>query len=271
MKKLSLVLFSFVCASAVLADGAGWGSPATTDSREEKSVNRTTQVGSENANRRVFDDELRSCTPFELALFAPLQVPSTAYDVKGLRLDLIWGINHDVYGLDLGLAGYATGNARGLQITGFNFIDRTFAGAQFGALANIVSGNAYGLQLAGVFNYDLDLFMGAQIALVNDNRNFYGMQLGGLNWNWGYSKGFQLSLLNVNENEFTGMSIGAVNVGTYVSGAQFGLVNVATGSMRGLQVGCFNAAEVLQGLQIGVLNVAANSKLPILPIVNARF
>lgn len=246
MKKSAIVLSSLVFAAA--AFGAEEGQPA------QSAV-----------------DEKIPWTPLELCLASPLQVPFECWNVYGLRLSVFFGQSRDVYGLDLGLVGRTSGDMFGLQAGGFNWVENWMAGAEFGAVANLVNGDATGLQVAGALNYDTGLFQGFQCAFVNCDKNFEGLQVGAINWNYGLSAGLQIGVANANPtDEYAGWAIGAVNCAVNFTGAQFGAVNAAE-KMTGFQLGLFNAATTLNGVQIGVLNVAGNAALPILPVCNGRF
>lgn len=125
-------------------------------------------------------------TPLEIALFPPLQLPSTGYGVTGLRLSLV-GKNREVRGLDIALLGNMTDVAfRGVAISGlFNYNpgSSTITGLQVAGLANINSGtnSVYGVQLA-VFN-SAGTVHGLQLGLVNMAKELHGVQIGLVNMN----------------------------------------------------------------------------------------
>ena len=209
-------------------------------------------------------------TPLEIGIASPIQFPSPAWIVDGIRFDLFYGDSYEVNGLDLGLVGRTRKDFRGIALNAFNWYDGPSWGVQLGALANVSLNNVYSLQFAGIANYVYNEMRGVQLALVNQNGPFYGVQLGAVNWNRGVSYGVQIGVANANINEFNGASIGLVNWADRSSGASIGVVNVAKNG-SGLQLGVFNSAETFEGLQIGVLNINQNGALPIMCIVNANF
>jgi hypothetical protein len=127
-------------------------------------------------------------TPIEIALVPPLQLPSTEFEVKGLRLSVV-GLNREVYGLDLALLGNMTNvEFKGVAISGlfnYNRGGATATGLQLAALANINTGpsTVYGVQLA-VFNRAETVY-GLQLGLVNIVNSLHGIQIGLINVNSG--------------------------------------------------------------------------------------
>lgn len=83
-----------------------------------------------------------------VSVINPIQIVNKAEDVKGLRLNLIYGVNNDVSGIDLGLINKSTGEQRGIQLGLYN---STF--------------DFYGLQV-GLIN-KTDWLDGVQIGLIN--------------------------------------------------------------------------------------------------------
>ena len=73
-------------------------------------------------------------SPVQISLFAPVQIVPMDKSVWGLRLDLIYGKNANVTGLDWGLVNHDTGD--GLQLGLANFTE-TMHGLQIGA-GNII-------------------------------------------------------------------------------------------------------------------------------------
>ena len=60
-------------------------------------------------------------SPIGIGLAAPIQLPPVMSDVYGLRLGGFFGYNHDVYGLDLGVAEVCSGGFRGLQVSALSW------------------------------------------------------------------------------------------------------------------------------------------------------
>ena len=137
-------------------------------------------------------------TAVQLSLFAPTQLFYQSYSVEGLRLDLIYGLNQNVRGVDLGLIneslGYAGGLELGLsnrvskefggvQIGLFNEVKWEFSGVQIGVLANIDVRPARGVEASIFYNDAQEEIRGLQFGLVNHAASLYGVQIGLLNFN----------------------------------------------------------------------------------------
>ena len=211
-------------------------------------------------------------SPIGIGLAAPIQLPYVESDVYGLRLGGFFGYNHDVYGLDLGVAEVCSGGFRGLQVSALSWTDHdSVYGVQVAGLANVVNASTKALQIAPL-NVVWEEAVGAQLGLVNVTTEFKGLQLGGIiNWNDLASYGLQLGLVNANQQEFYGWNFGAlVNYADSFNGFACGLVNVAY-DVKGCQLGVFNACDRMHGVQIGLVNLICGSKLPIMVIANAWF
>ena len=131
--------------------------------------------------------------PFQLALFNPAQVRPEDTSILLLRLNLIYGKNVSVKGLDLGIANHCTGGiSKGVQwgIVGFNEGD--FIGWQ-DQFVTIVGGTFTGFQ-SGFYN-DLDNGEAVQFGIINRARTMSGFQLGLVNYTEGMY-GLQIGLLN---------------------------------------------------------------------------
>jgi hypothetical protein len=134
--------------------------------------------------------------PFNLTLLSPAQVFPPADSVRGVRINLLYGRNVNVSGLELGLvSGHVTGDFRGLQWQPVNLVDGSFTGWQTGWLFSQTRGDFLGLQSSAV--------------------NFTG----------GHAEGVQLGVVNVTES-MSGLQLGLVNVAGRTDGLQIGLVNV---------------------------------------------
>ena len=179
-------------------------------------------------------------SPIGLSIVTPAQVPYMSSDVYGLRLNCIFGCHENVRGLDIGLAGAATGSEYGLQC----------------GLIDVVYGDAAGLQLAGL-SYNGGEFSGLQISSF-------------CNWNELAVYGVQMSFANVDKTEFRGLAFGAFDMADAVVGAQIGCLNLAN-SVNGLQLGFVNACDKMKGVQIGLVNMITTSKLPVMVVANAWF
>jgi hypothetical protein len=115
---------------------------------------------------------------FQIALFEPVQAFPRTHDVQGVRLNLLYGRNSSVRGLDFGVV---------------NGVDRDFAGAQIGIH------NSFGAAEEGCF----------QFGLMNTGGSFRGMQMGAINMA-GNASGLQLGLLNMCDT-MQGIQVGVLN------------------------------------------------------------
>ncbi len=117
--------------------------------------------------------------PVQLALFTPVQIFPASYSISGLRLNLIYGRNISVTGIDLGLVNHTTqGTTTGFQWGLVGLSDADFVGWQDNGV-NIVKGNFQGLQW-GLVNY-ANHANGLQLGFVNYARNLKGLQIGLVN------------------------------------------------------------------------------------------
>jgi hypothetical protein len=164
------------------------------------------------------------CSPVQVSLWSSLQLVPKEKEICGARLDLLWGENTAVWGIDAGLVNNA-GSIRGIE-----------AGALVNRLKSAPETPAtqsWGLQMAGLVNSNRSApFAGIQAAgLVNDHddASFRGIQLAGLvndNDRASY-KGIQIALFsNQNfESEVTGLQLALFNHAKTFNGVQIGLGN----------------------------------------------
>ena len=126
----------------------------------------------------VSAEEPAPMTPVMLSLYNPAQVPAENYDVKGLRIDLLYGKCHNLCGLDAGLVNHATGKVLGLEAAFLvNYAETSFTGLQVGAVN--IGGRVRALQV-GAYN-GADDMSGVQIGLINHARIMRGVQIGFIN------------------------------------------------------------------------------------------
>jgi len=193
-------------------------------------------------------------TPAMVSLVTPIQVPASDYDVKGIRLSLIYGECETFKGLDIGIANNATADFTGLAIGGANISGSRFYGGALG-LVNWNGGTSP--------NWE-DVSKGCQLGIVNYAGSLCGLQDGFVNVSEGTFTGLQCSFLNFADN-MNGLQCGAYCL-------IFG-VNVASGMVRGCQIGLVNyAGEIDKGLQIGLVNILDKGGIaPVFPFVNGNF
>ena len=206
-----------------------------------------------NADDHISDSD-RPWSPVAISLLPSIQWPMADADVTGLRLNVLAGKHHNVYGVDVAIIE--------------NVVSDCAAGIQLAGLINY-SDTVYGYQLAALHNSAIELVGGAQISYANINKCygswlqvgvgncsgfFEGAQIAGL-VNLAYScKGLQIGSFNIAE-ELSGFQVGVANVAQELSGFQIGVANGAR-RMSGFQISVYNGAEEMSGFQIGVLNLA---------------
>ena len=192
-------------------------------------------------------------TPVMVSLFTPVQAPASDYDVKGVRLSLIYGECQEFTGLDIGIVDSTRKDFTGVAIGGANIAADRLRGAQLG-LINWNNNGAMDWSRRST---------GAQLGLVNYADTFIGLQDGFVNIANGTFMGLQASLFNCAHDVY-GLQCGFY----FLLG-----VNVASGSLHGCQIGLVNYANrVDDGLQIGFVNIIEqNGYAPVFPIVNGNF
>ena len=175
--------------------------------------------------------------PIAVALWNPVQTSDENTSIRGFRLDLPYGKNYDMQGLDLGIASETTRNLTGASFTLGSSVGHNVIGVQSSFVLALAGGTVYGLQ-EGIYSQAKDL---------------HGVQFG---------------VVTQVERQSYGARFAAVNLGNAHEGAELGLVNTSKRA-RGLQLGLVNVTDELHGVQIGVVNVAKNGFLPFFPVMNA--
>lgn len=136
--------------------------------------------------------------PFQIALVGPsIQLVEDDEDIRGIRLNLLYGVNRNVSGLDIGLINHTSGEFSGVGLGLVNFTEGSFSGWQ-----------------SGIINIAEDRFTGLQFhpaALANIVGRGEGAQIA-----WGFNKaeylhGFQLSLVNI-ADDMEGLQVGLINI-----------------------------------------------------------
>ncbi|MDH3891022.1 MAG: hypothetical protein OEV49_08035 [candidate division Zixibacteria bacterium] len=117
--------------------------------------------------------------PIQLALFNPVQLFPEAITIKGLRLNMIYGRNVSVTGVDLGLVNHTTtGPFLGYQWGAVGMADSDFTGWQ-DCFVNVTKGTMEGFQ-SGLVNH-ANHVSGVQLGLVNYAVTMHGLQIGLVN------------------------------------------------------------------------------------------
>lgn len=144
-------------------------------------------------------------TALQLSLWAPkVQLVPPEICISGLKLNLPYGSNAQVTGIDLGLVSIAREQGSDLD-------------ARVSALQ------------VNLFNKTSGSFAGIQAGLVNLSDTSSGIMVGLVNSAAGQVSGIEVGLINTSL-EFHGVEIGLVNYTEFLQGLQIGLVNIATKS-----------------------------------------
>lgn len=175
--------------------------------------------------------------PIAVALWNPVQTSDENTSIHGFRLDLPYGKNYDVQGLDFGIASETTRNLTGASFTLGSSVGHNVVGVQSGFVLALAGGTVYGLQ-EGIYA---------------ETSKLHGVQFG--------------VVTQVKQRGY-GARFAAVNLGDSHEGAEFGIVNYSKRS-SGFQLGIVNVTEQLHGVQIGIVNIAKNGFLPFFPVMNA--
>ena len=150
-------------------------------------------------------------TAFQLSLFNPIQIFNENSDVFGIRLTLLYGKIHHIYGVDFGCGLSEATRAFGFAFAPVNIIGR-FHGGQMG-IVNINGDTA-----------------GEQMAVVNVTGGQHGGQIGVVNIAR-ETKGYQLGFFNSVQGLILGTQIGVINVAD--RGVQVGLINILKSGQMG--------------------------------------
>jgi hypothetical protein len=130
--------------------------------------------------------------PVQLALWSPAQIFAPGTAIHGVRLNLIYGVNAEMVGLDVGIANRTTGDCKALQYGIVGLVEGKFTGWQDNFIN--VSTDFEGFQ-SGAYN-GADSCRGFQWGFVNNTKSM---------------RGFQLAFVNLTE-QMHGLQIGLVNV-----------------------------------------------------------
>jgi hypothetical protein len=116
--------------------------------------------------------------PINVALVTPIQIFPADQPIKGLRLNVIYGRNSAMTGLDVGIANHVAGRMSGVQWGVVNLAD-SMVGWQ-----------------AGTVNYTAGRFEGLMWGPVNYAGHINGLQLGIVNYA-ARASGIQIGLINI--------------------------------------------------------------------------
>lgn len=213
------------------------------------------------------------------------QMPSPDDSVCGLNIGIIHSAHEKTYGLSFVTFAAFYDDAAGLHLAG---IVNSTKYAKNGVLQVAAGGNQIewqgdGIQLSGLMN-DAKNFNGLQVAYINISRSSgTGAQFGFLNAAASSSdySGVQVGVVNFGidpggfvspNNKITGLQIGALNIDANFTGLQLGAINSANFNFTGVQIGAINyVGGVFKGVQIGAINIVASSDIAVLPILRVAF
>ena len=116
--------------------------------------------------------------PIQISLFPPVQIVREDRSVGGVRLDILYGKNVNVTGIDWGLVNHTTGDELAWQDGIVNYVEHNAQGWQDG-FVNMTNGEFTGLQ-SGFFNQS-ESANGVAFGVVNYTKHMHGLQLGILN------------------------------------------------------------------------------------------
>jgi hypothetical protein len=170
MKNSLLLLMAAFCSTCLFANETAWyiASPEQPMKTKEWSATRDPndityrREAANTRNAERFSLMTADITPLQISIITPVELPWGDWDVRGIRLNAIYGRARNVTGLDLGLWNAATESMTGLQVGVANTGAYT-RGLQAGAI-NCAS-RLKGLQI-GLINY-ADSAAGLQIGLIN--------------------------------------------------------------------------------------------------------
>lgn len=132
--------------------------------------------------------------PVQLSLVTPIQIFPKEDTIVGVRLNLIYGSNAEVRGIDIGIANHTTGGRSvGVQFGVVGIAGGDFVGWQDNYV-NIVKGKFEGLQ-SGLVNVANEA-SGLQLAWVNHTQRASGLQLSIVNYARTLN-GIQIGLVNI--------------------------------------------------------------------------
>lgn len=182
-------------------------------------------------------------TPAQIGIFSPVSFPwECDWDLKGLGLNLFYMENVKIQGLALsGIATRSRDDVKGVVITGLcNWNERDVYGVNATLGANVEFANVYGIEL-GLFSMRNSM-SGLDINFLGSHQKDYtGLQLAGLcNFTIGDFTGADVAFgLNM-AKDVTGVEIGGINFAHSLTGCQIGFFNICEECKCGLQIGLIN-------------------------------
>ena len=200
-------------------------------------------------------------TPFQLALFHPVQIFPWQYSVKGFNWNFLYSKNSKIYGFDLSPTGATQSSI--------------FGGMQFAAVGLSKEMNGFQLALFGDFSR---VARGMQICAMDlsfsEVKSFSGFKIVGVG---PYSEmrnlnGAVISPFISFTETMSGFQLGLAHCeAKRANGVQLGSGYNLADEFNGLQLGLFNESKRMSGAQLGILNVCHDNWLPVSFIINLGF
>ncbi len=166
--------------------------PIAVVAKLEEGINQIKDEFATTPKRQPSPVDRESWSPIQFAFAYPQQLLPESVKIYGFRFNLIFGKNHSVYGVDIGLINELSHDLMGMQGGLNNQSERVF-GLQYGLFNNC--GKLYGAQ-AGVINKSKQT-KGCQIGLINYSDHLTGVQIGLINHNPGGSGQPTLPIINI--------------------------------------------------------------------------
>jgi len=149
-----------------------------------------------------------SVNALQVCFWNPYQIFNSETSISGIRFNLPYGVNQNLFGIDIGLGNKVQGDMKGLQLGLLNLIDGNYSGLQVGSF-NRVKGPVGGIQM-GLYNSSQEEAKGIQCGVVNTSQEFKGLQFGIVNHATSM-RGFQIGLLYNTADTIYGIQIGFLN------------------------------------------------------------
>jgi len=139
--------------------------------------------------------------PIQLSLVPPLQLHPPSAHIAGLRLNVLYGSNQSMEGMDVGLINHVRQESRAFAVGAVNYVGGNAKAFHLGAV-NIVRGSEPDLEV-GVLNSANKLF-GWQFGVLNRSNSFrHGIQFGLVNLTDRMDRGIQFGLINIDRSSGT--------------------------------------------------------------------
>lgn len=133
-------------------------------------------------------------SPLQISIWPPnAQVVPDYIDVAGLKLNLPYGGNKNITGIDLGIAS-SSDKTSALQINLINIVREEFSGLQL-SLLNL-NGAANGVQIGLIMNNVDAMNRGIQLGPINTALETHGLQIGLINYSE-FMVGLQIGIINI--------------------------------------------------------------------------